>query len=212
MYGIVMAGGLSSRLGENKVRLSIHGDGKDLLERTAALLAERTEAVFVSCRAPEDARPFPAIPDMVDRQGPFGGLYSVLHRLRAPLLVLSCDLPFMDGHTLDRLIAGRADRARGTIMTTFRQAETGFIEALVAIYEPACLPWFQMARDRGIRKISDVVPAGLRTHLPYGRADALPFFNVNYPADLEIARRLSALMRREEGEKASDPARREKEG
>ena len=25
-------------------------------------------------------------------------------------------------------------------MTTFQQAETGFIEALVSIYEPACLP------------------------------------------------------------------------
>ncbi|MEI3478767.1 MAG: hypothetical protein V8Q84_06225 [Bilophila sp.] len=56
-----------------------------------------------------------------------------------------------------------------------------------------------MARDRGIRKISDVMPAGLRTHVPYTQAEALPFFNVNYPADLEIARRLSALMRREHG-------------
>lgn len=198
MYGIVMAGGLSSRMGEDKRRLSIHDDGKDLLEHTVSLLREYAEAVFVSSRAPQDA-PFPVIPDMVERMGPFGGLYSVLHRLNGPLLVLSCDLPFMDRETLVRLLAARRDRERGTIMTTFQQAETGFIEALVAVYEPACLPWFQMARDRGIRKISDVIPAGLRTHVPYTQAEALPFFNVNYPADLEIARRLSALMRREHG-------------
>ncbi len=198
VYGIVMAGGLSSRMGEDKRRLSIHDDGKDLLEHTVSLLREYAEAVFVSSRAPQDA-PFPVIPDMVERMGPFGGLYSVLHRLNGPLLVLSCDLPFMDRETLVRLLAARRDRERGTIMTTFQQAETGFIEALVAVYEPACLPWFQMARDRGIRKISDVIPAGLRTHVPYTQAEALPFFNVNYPADLEIARRLSALMRREHG-------------
>ncbi|MEI3478768.1 MAG: NTP transferase domain-containing protein [Bilophila sp.] len=103
-----------------------------------SLLREHAEAVFVSSRAPQDA-PFPVIPDMVERMGPFGGLYSVLHRLNGPLLVLSCDLPFMDRETLVRLLAARRDRERGTIMTTFQQAETGFIEALVAVYDPpAC--------------------------------------------------------------------------
>ena len=65
MYGIVMAGGLSSRMGRNKLRLSIHGDGKDMLERTVELLGGFTDDVFVSCRAPEDAAPFKAIPDEV---------------------------------------------------------------------------------------------------------------------------------------------------
>ena len=76
-----MAGGLSSRMGRNKFRLSIHGDGKDMLERTVELLGGFTDDVFVSCRAPEDAAPFKAIPDEVDRQGPFGGVYSALRRL-----------------------------------------------------------------------------------------------------------------------------------
>ena len=84
MYGIVMAGGLSSRMGRNKLRLSIHGDGKDMLERTVELLGGFTDDVFVSCRAPEDAAPFKAIPDEVDRQGPFGGVYSALRRLQSP--------------------------------------------------------------------------------------------------------------------------------
>ena len=118
MYGIVMAGGLSSRMGRNKLRLSIHGDGKDMLERTVDLLGGFTDDVSVSCRAPEDAAPFKAIPDEVDRQGPFGGVYSALRRLQKPILVLSCDLPFMDGPTLRGLVeAGRAGLP-GTIRTT----------------------------------------------------------------------------------------------
>ncbi len=199
MYGIVMAGGLSSRMGRNKLRLSIHGDGgPDMLERTVGLLKGCTDDVFVSCRDPEDALPFQSIPDEVDRQGPFGGVYSVLRRLRKPVLVLSCDLPFMDRATLSRLLAARAARERGTIMTTYRQEETGFIEALVSVYEPACLPWFELAWEKGIRKFSMVIPEGLRTHVPYSRSEALPFFNINYPADFEIARRLAALMRMKE--------------
>ena len=70
MYGIVMAGGLSSRMGRNKLRLSIHGDGKDMLERTVELLGGFTDGVFVSCRAPEDAAPFKAIPDEVVEEHP----------------------------------------------------------------------------------------------------------------------------------------------
>lgn len=197
MYGIVMAGGLSSRMGRNKLRLSIHGDGKDMLERTVELLGGFTDDVFVSCRAPEDAAPFKAIPDEVDRQGPFGGVYSALRRLQMPILVLSCDLPFMDGPTLRRLLDARKARLPGTIMTTYQQEETGFIEALVAVYEPACLPWFDAAWKQGIRKFSVVIPEELRTHVPYSRSEALPFFNINYPADFEIARRLAELMRRD---------------
>ncbi|MFQ8889542.1 MAG: hypothetical protein ACLR7Z_15545 [Bilophila wadsworthia] len=33
-----------------------------------------------------------------------------------------------------------------------------------------------------------VIPEELRTHVPYSRSEALPFFNINYPADFEIAR------------------------
>ena len=164
MYGIVMAGGLSSRMGRNKFRLSIHGDGKDMLERTVELL---------------------------------GGFNSALRRLQKPILVLSCDLPFMDGPTLRRLLDAREARLPGTIMTTYQQEETGFIEALVAVYEPACLPWFDAAWEQGIRKFSVVIPEELRTHVTYSRSEALPFFNINYPADFEIARRLAELMRRD---------------
>ena len=95
------------------------------------------------------------------------------------------------------LLDAREARLPGTIMTTYQQEETGFIEALVAVYEPACLPWFDAAWEQGIRKFSVVIPEELRTHVPYARSEALPFFNINYPADFEIARRLAELMRRD---------------
>ena len=195
MYGIVMAGGLSSRMGRNKLRLSIHGDGKDMLERTVELLGGFTDDVFVSCRAPEDAAPFKAIPDEVDRQGPFGGVYSALRRLQKPILVLSCDLPFMDGPTLRRLPEAREARLPGTIMTTYQQEETGFIEALVSIYEPACLPFFEEARARNLRQLNLVIPEKLHSRVVYTRAEALPFFNINFPGELEQARRMAEAAR-----------------
>ena len=203
MIGVALAGGRSTRLGQDKVRLRLPGDGRDMLALTADLLAACTDGVVISCRAPdagEETLALPgirSIPDAEPGLGPLGGVWSALRELRQPILVLSCDLPFMDGPTLRRLLDAREARLPGTIMTTYQQEETGFIEALVAVYEPACLPWFDAAWEQGIRKFSVVIPEELRTHVPYSRSEALPFFNINYPADFEIARRLAELMRRD---------------
>lgn len=124
--------------------------------------------------------------------GPLAGMYACLKVLRVPLLVLSCDLPFMTPEILRLLIAARKaahEAGRDPLLTTFRQAETGFIEALVAIYEAESLPYFEQAICSGVRKLNMVVPPERREDVIYTQAEALPFFNVNYPADLELARR-----------------------
>ena len=196
-----MAGGLSSRLGLDKTRLHLHGvDRPTLLERTITLLREHTDEVVLSCRAQDENQPGPdwgqslcqvrQVPDPVPSIGPLGGLFACLSALPGPLLVLSCDLPFMDHPVLERLLRGHAERPREAIMTTFQQNETGYIEALVAVYESACLPYFQRALQQGVRQLNLVVPEALRHHLPYGQEQALPFFNVNYPSDLALARQV----------------------
>lgn len=198
VLGVVLAGGLSSRLGEDKVRLTLPcpagqagQGGQDMLTRTLRLLLSCTGEVAVSCRASRDVSPWRRIPDEVEGLGPLGGMYSVLKAEARPIFVLSCDLPFMNETVLRRLLAARATRPEGAVMTTFRQAETGFIEALVAIYEPDSLPWFEAALAKGIRQLNMVVPESLRCDVVYARDQALPFFNLNYPADLEAARRLA---------------------
>ena len=196
VIGVVLAGGRSSRLGLDKVRLRLGGAGKpDMLHRTLALLAACTDELAVSCRAGSafpELEPFfffRPVPDLLPDLGPLGGLYSCLRALGGPLLVLSCDLPFMEESVLRRLLLARETRRPEQCLTTFQQSETGYIEALVSVYEPECLPWFEKALSSGLRRLNLVVPAELRAHVPYGREESLPFFNVNEPADLELALR-----------------------
>lgn len=208
VVGVVLAGGLSSRLGEDKACLRLprkkYGGtpnagrpgrpaDEDMLTRTIHLLRACTVDVAVSCRASRDVNPWRRIPDEVEGAGPLGALYSILRAESRPVLVLSCDLPFMEEGVLRRLLAAREARPGDAVMTTFRQAETGYIEALVSIYEPACRPWFEAAMHRGLRQLNLVVPESLRVHITYTRQEALPFFNINYPVDLEAARRLAKL-------------------
>jgi len=196
LVGVVLAGGLSSRMGEHKPALRLCEGMPDLLSRTIALMRSCTAEVWVSCRQGQTVPDCRCIHDFEEGLGPIGGIVSALTALvqspRQAALVLSCDLPFMHEDTLARLIHARRGVQSGALMTTFRQTETGYIEALTAIYEKEALPFFEQALAAGLRQINLALRPDQRTEVLYSRREALPFFNINYPADLEMARQLIA--------------------
>ena len=201
LVGVVLAGGLSSRLGKHKPALRLREGEPDLLSRTIGLLRLCTAEVWVSCRKGQTVPDCPCIHDLEDGLGPIGGIVAALAALaqspRQAALVLSCDLPFMNTDVLARLIHARREAKPGALMTTFLQAETGYIEALTSIYEKEALPFFTKALETRLRQINLVLRPDQRTDVPYTRREALPFFNVNYPADLEMARQLIAAVNSE---------------
>lgn len=197
--GVVLAGGLSSRLGQEKALLRVYGQEQpDLLRRTHNLLTVLLPRCWVACRPARPRPGYDCIFDQVEGLGPFSGVYAALRAAAeggfAAVLALSCDLPFMDETTLRRLLAARGTASDGRLLTTFCQRETGFIEALTAVYEVAALPLFDAALARGERKLSRIIPLERQKRIFYSQTEALPFFNINYPADLELARRLLALL------------------
>lgn len=196
--GLVLAGGLSSRLGHDKANLKIHsGAGiTDLLERSMKLLRLVVDDVAVVGR---HAPGYPSVPDLIARKGPVGGIASALAAFpHEAVLVLSCDLPFMNIATLRRLLEARAQSPENTLMTAYQQAETGHKEALVAIYEPGAGQYFLDCLYADKLKVSMVVPEEQQYFIEYGAEGSLPFFNINYPADLEVVKRLIEIVHVEE--------------
>lgn len=133
LYGLVLAGGRSSRMGRDKALIEYRG--KPQVEAARALLAEVCARAFVSCRADQPDRPEPRIVDRYDNLGPLAGIFSAFdsHPDKA-WLVIACDLPFLDRATLDHLIANRNPAAPAT---AYRGRIDGKPEPLCAIYEPA---------------------------------------------------------------------------
>ena len=146
-----------------------------------------------------NAEGYPSIPDLVTRKGPVGGIASALAAFPGDaVLVLSCDLPFMNASTLRKLLKARAEAPANTLMTAYRQAETGHKEALVAIYEPGAAGHFLESLYADKLKVSMVVPEEQQFFIEYGAEDSLPFFNINYPADLEVVKRLIEVVHAED--------------
>ena len=137
LFGLVLAGGRSTRMQRDKAAISYHGP-ETQLAAAMKLLTPRVSRAFVSVRADQAHDPlrsaWPRIVDRGDVEGPIAGISAAMAaHPEAAWLVLACDLPFLDALTLDRLIEGR-DPARHA--TAFRSSHDGLPEPLCAIYEP----------------------------------------------------------------------------
>jgi molybdenum cofactor guanylyltransferase len=136
LFGLVLAGGASTRMGRDKAALAYHG--RSQLEWTFELLSEVCAATFVSVRPDQRDEPTRAVfPQLVDLQpgiGPIAGIAAALQQHpKAAWLVVACDLPFVTREVLSNLIEQRDPSA---IATAYRSAHDGLPEPLCAIWEP----------------------------------------------------------------------------
>lgn len=190
-HGLVLAGGRSSRMREDKAALTY--GRRPQLQRAFELLAPRVTTTWVSVRPDQCADPlraaYPQIVDAPGVEGPIAGIAAAQARQPdAAWLVVACDLPLLDAETLDELLAGR-DPTR--VATAFRSAYDGLPEPLCAIYEPASrAPMLQFIADGGScpRKFLIRHDATLLTP---SRPQALA--NANTPEELAALRPLAAI-------------------
>ncbi len=97
VYGVVLAGGKSSRMGRDK-RKVILSSGLSMEDNAMQILnSSRCTRSFVSGPG--------GIPDIHPGRGPMGGIEAALHELRGScLMFLPCDMPFVIPHQVDRII------------------------------------------------------------------------------------------------------------
>lgn len=98
--GVVLAGGLSSRMGRDKAMLSWHG--RPLIEHQIAVLhAVGVDAVRISGNRPE----YQGVADPVAQAGPLGGIAGIAVACDdAELLIIPVDMPRLQPTLLQRLL------------------------------------------------------------------------------------------------------------
>lgn len=140
MYGLVLAGGKSTRMKKDKSLLEYHGKKQVLY--CFDLLSQFCDRVFISNRRDQSRlsahKKLPQIHDVFVGIGPLGGVLSAMTRNPdVAWLVLACDLPFVDQSTIKTLIRKRNP---SKMATAYRSAhESDLPEPLCAIYEPKAL-------------------------------------------------------------------------
>lgn len=133
--GLVLAGGRSLRMGRDKGAITWHG--KPQREHLADLLQNLCNEVFISCRPDqvnEIESVYPTLPDTFSELGPYGAILSAFRQNpNCAWLVVACDLPLLDGATLDFLLKNRQPYR---IASAFESPFDKMPEPLIALWEP----------------------------------------------------------------------------
>jgi len=134
IYGLLLAGGESRRMGRDKALLLRNGQSQ--LEYVAALLAGIVDRVFVSVRQEQQGEPerdrFSTIADRYVGIGPVAGILSAMDEYPdVDWLVVACDLPNIDAATLEYLLENRSQEQP---FTAFRSSYDELPEPLCAYY------------------------------------------------------------------------------
>ncbi len=194
--GIVLAGGLSRRLGRDKAVEPIGGE--PLIQRVIGrlgVLAAQT-VVVVNSDARGAVLPLPSgckiVVDIYPDTGSLGGIFTGLTAADCDWgIVVACDMPFLNADLLAAMWSAR-DGYDAVVPVL-----DGRPEPTHALYSKACLPHIErrlQSNDLKIARFFDDVDVRYFTQQEIENLDAerLSFFNVNTPSDLERALALAA--------------------
>ncbi|MBF0312178.1 MAG: cyclic pyranopterin monophosphate synthase MoaC [Oligoflexia bacterium] len=147
LMGLVLAGGKSSRMGEDKTQIAYHGQAKTQLQVCCDLLSSvgiNNENIFISCRkeqAHEDKFAGKNLllddddnPQWEKVEGPLKGILSAKKKMpvsNGGIIVLAIDLPYMNQENVDLLMKEYDDTK---MATSFYNREKKWCEPLCAIY------------------------------------------------------------------------------
>ena len=193
MAVIILSGGLSKRMGQDKASLVL--EDSTLLQTLIARFAGRFGPVIVVSRPGQDLAIDNAdvVRDIHVGKGPLGGLHAGL--LASPddaNFVLACDMPFADVE-LANYVLSRLNGHDAAIPLLERGPEP-----LFAAYRRSCLPTIEANLEAGIlamRGLLDKVDtlylpeSDLRQHDPTLRS----FLNINTPDEYLEVRRMDKV-------------------
>jgi len=176
---IVLAGGRNTRLGMDKAFLEI--GGQPIIERIVERMVKIGDDVLLVTNTPKQFAylGLRMVGDVQPGQGALGGLYSGLLAAR---------------HEYLKLLRYMALLTPGQDVVVPRMGD--LLEPLHAIYSRACLKPIERVLARGGRRIVEFFPEVRVRYVDQREIDILDpkhlsFFNVNTPADLDLARMLA---------------------
>lgn len=142
VYGLVLTGGKSSRMGQDKALMSVADNGKSQTTRALELLSGLTDRAFVSSRQGQwqgtEIDSYSQIFDRFIGYGPMGGILSAMEtHPEVAWLVVACDLPFLEESTIAELMEKRNPLRVATAYGSNQEGPClGMPEPLCTIYEP----------------------------------------------------------------------------
>ena len=182
--GVILSGGKSIRMGENKALIKIHG--VPIINRILDLFKELFQEHIIVTNQEDIFRDFNSkiYLDLIPDKGALGGLYTgIFFSTFDYSFCVACDMPFIKKSLVDYLIKNVEDE--DVIVPRTKDG----LQPLHAIYSKKCLDPIKSAIDEGKFKIMDfydLVKVKIVEESGFLSLDPLreSFINVNTPEEL----------------------------
>ncbi|MEX1071785.1 MAG: molybdenum cofactor guanylyltransferase [Anaerolineales bacterium] len=190
---VILAGGTSSRMGEEKGLLSFRGTSmiEYILSQVRDLAAE-TLIIANDLEAYKHID-IPIRSDIEPGLGALGGLYSALsYATHYFVLVLACDMPFVNRRFYEHLMSLAPDYD-----AVVPNLKSGRREPFRSVYSKSCLGPIRSAIDSGKRRATSFLPFIRVRYLEEDEVKRFDpplfsFFNVNSPEDYARAEQIAS--------------------
>jgi molybdopterin-guanine dinucleotide biosynthesis protein A len=190
--GVILAGGLSSRMGVTRKAL-LELNGRPLLAHVINRIQAHLEPLLLSCESATsefDGFGLVVVPDLLPHyRGPLMGLYSVLQHLADQgqnngLVLCPCDTPFIPGNLVPILLDAGQDDNQPVVVISYQ----GVLQPTFSLWQNHHLPVIREAVvNKGMRGLKQVLATLPHTVVEWVSAEPPPFFNVNTPTELQAA-------------------------
>ncbi|MFM8829424.1 MAG: NTP transferase domain-containing protein [Spartobacteria bacterium] len=189
LFGLLLAGGRSTRMGRDKASMTMGQDGLNQAQRAVQSLSGHCEKTYLSLR---DGQPSPGgcehleiVRDNPQLSGPLAGILAAFEREPdAAWLVMACDLPFVTPEVLTKLVLARTD---GATFIAYASANDGLPEPLCAIYEPCARAILQRHAERNHVCPRHILIEERATLLELPPSSRRALENMNTPEDIATA-------------------------
>jgi len=150
--GVILAGGASRRMGQNKALLPFQGT--HLIQSVHNQLARLFDNVFIVTNSPELYRflPCPKVSDLIrGGAGSLVGIHSALFHSTTPyVFIAACDMPYLQAHLILHIVSEREDFDIVVPVSSFGP------EPLHAIYRKTVFDVIDTALKKGQKKIISI--------------------------------------------------------
>jgi molybdopterin-guanine dinucleotide biosynthesis protein A len=185
IFAFIIAGGKSSRMGQDKAFLVL--EGKTLIDHAIAQAKSIAEEVFIVGPAATFSAYGRIVKDIFPGCGPLGGIHAALRRSRSEYsLVLPLDMPLVTPEFL-RFMLQKALTTQATV--TVPRAHDGY-QPLCAIYRSSFAELAEAALKQNRCRIDALFPADSTCiigaeEMQQNGFDPRMFDNLNSPEDYE---------------------------
>ncbi len=176
---IILAGGKSTRMGEDKGLMKL--DGKLMIQYVIDVLKQITnQIIIISNNLEYEQLGYPVFADEIKGKGPLAGIYTGLLNSKTSLnLVLSCDVPYIKTELLEFLI----EKSQGYDVTI--PEKDGQTHQLIGVFDKSCEEGFKSAIDNNCLKLISAYESLNLNVVDANQFDEKLFRNINTKNDIE---------------------------